>query len=109
MNRFITGVVTACAGWLAIGCGPSPAYEPEPRTPGDYAMPAPRTAEELAAQEQAAQPAPEQPQPQAANGDVAIGASADEYADTDPAALQDFKPALDGHGAWVDDSTYGTV
>jgi len=33
----------------------------------------------------------------------------DEFADTDPSALTDFKPALDPHGTWVEDPTYGTV
>jgi len=43
------------------------------------------------------------------NGDVAVGPSADDYADTDPSALTDFHGALDPYGTWVDDSTYGTV
>jgi hypothetical protein len=33
----------------------------------------------------------------------------DEYAETDPSALTDFRPALDPHGTWVDDPTYGTA
>jgi hypothetical protein len=33
----------------------------------------------------------------------------DEYADTDPSALADFRPALDPHGTRVDDPVYGTV
>jgi hypothetical protein len=33
----------------------------------------------------------------------------DEYADTDPSALTDFRPTLDPHGSWVDDPTYGTA
>jgi len=33
----------------------------------------------------------------------------DEYSDTDPSALTDFRPALDPHGAWVADPTYGTA
>ena len=32
----------------------------------------------------------------------------DEYADTDPSALTDFRQALDPYGTWVDDGTYGT-
>ncbi len=43
------------------------------------------------------------------NGDVAVGPSGDDYADTDPSALTDFHGALDPYGTWVDDSTYGTV
>lgn len=33
----------------------------------------------------------------------------DEYADTDPSALTDFRSTLDPYGTWVDDATYGTV
>jgi hypothetical protein len=33
----------------------------------------------------------------------------DEYADTDPSALTDFREALDPHGAWENDPSYGTV
>jgi hypothetical protein len=42
--------------------------------------------------------------------DVAIGGQdGDEYADTDPSALTDFRSALDPYGNWTDDPTYGTV
>lgn len=41
--------------------------------------------------------------------EMQIGASDDAYADTDPSALTDFRPALDPYGRWVDDPTYGTV
>ena len=44
-----------------------------------------------------------------ASGEYAIGADADAYDDNDPSALTDFRSALDSHGAWVDDPTYGTV
>jgi len=33
----------------------------------------------------------------------------DPYADTDPAALTDFRPTLDPHGTWADVPGYGTV
>ena len=33
----------------------------------------------------------------------------DDYADTDPSALTDFRPALDPYGNWVDDPSYGLV
>lgn len=33
----------------------------------------------------------------------------DEYVDTDPSALTDFREPLAPHGAWVEDPTYGTV
>src|SRR5215472_8149386 len=41
--------------------------------------------------------------------EVDVAAQSDAYADTDPSALQDFHPALDPYGTWVDDPTYGTV
>ena len=41
--------------------------------------------------------------------DVAVGVNGDEYADTDPSALSDFRATLDPHGTWVDDPTYGQL
>ncbi len=41
--------------------------------------------------------------------DTMVGVNPDAYADTDPSALTDFRPALDPHGTWVQDPTYGTV
>ena len=41
--------------------------------------------------------------------DKQVGVDGDSYADTDPSALTDFRPALDPHGAWADDPNYGTV
>jgi hypothetical protein len=35
--------------------------------------------------------------------------SQDQYADTDPSALTDFRSTLDPYGQWQDDPTYGTV
>ena len=64
----------------------------------------PATSAELAAQAEANEAARAE-----AAGEVAVGTDNDEYADTDPSALSEFKAPLDGHGAWVDDSTYGTV
>jgi hypothetical protein len=40
---------------------------------------------------------------------TAIDSAGDAYADTDPSALLTFRSALDGHGDWVEDETYGTV
>ena len=36
-------------------------------------------------------------------------AGRDAYEETDPSALTDFHQALDSHGTWVEDPTYGTV
>lgn len=106
LKTWSTAVGAALLALGAVGCG---AYEPEPEVPQyQYAEPAPRpmTADELAAYQAAH---PEQNQGE----EVAIGEDdtekADEYSETDPSALTEFKPALEGHGTWVDDATYGTV
>jgi hypothetical protein len=48
-----------------------------------------------------------------ANAAYAGGAPSDgpaeEYADTDPSALTDFRSALEPYGTWTDDATYGSV
>ena len=102
---------------FALGCGgieydreaeyPQQAvgYTPPPSTP-----PLPEAQPQPQAQPQdpalAAQGAPVDGQGQQ---DVAIGATSDEYADTDPSALTDFHSTLDPYGTWVEDETYGTV
>src|SRR5439155_27197383 len=35
--------------------------------------------------------------------------AADQYSDTDPSALSDFREPLAPYGAWVEDPSYGTV
>jgi hypothetical protein len=102
-TKILTTLALAAFGAFSIGCGPAPGYEPEPRMPVGY-VPAPAeplTSEELAAQNEA--------RAAQATGEIAVGADTEEYADTDPSALTEFKPALEGHGAWVDDATYGTL
>ena len=98
---------------LALGCGTieydrDPAYPQQVGyTPPDQQQVAPPPAppEQVAQQPQGNDVAAPAPQ-----GDVAIGApSGDEYADTDPSALTDFRSTLDPYGSWVDDGTYGTV
>ncbi len=44
-----------------------------------------------------------------ASGEYAVGADTDSYDDNDPAALSDFRGALEPYGTWTDDPTYGTV
>lgn len=44
----------------------------------------------------------------AQSADVVVTTS-DEYIDTDPSALSDFRDPLSPYGVWVEDSTYGTV
>ena len=107
-TKIMATVALVAVGALSIGCGPAPGYEAEPRVPTGYvppvgeSYPEPASSEELESRAQAAAEA-------STNGEVAVGADTNEYADTDPSALTEFKPALDGHGVWVDDSTYGTV
>ncbi|MGO8994134.1 MAG: DUF6600 domain-containing protein [Polyangiaceae bacterium] len=47
--------------------------------------------------------------PADSESDVAVGEEGDEYADTDPSALSDFRGTLDPYGSWVDDPNFGTV
>jgi hypothetical protein len=47
--------------------------------------------------------------PAQASADVAIGVDEGAYADADPSALTVFRPVLEGHGDWIEDSTYGSV
>ncbi len=108
--------------WLSlVGCGPAPGYEAEAQAPvgpspiEPLAPRAPEPASPTMAVASPSSPSIGAPAPDGTTVDVSdgtgvdVGLSADEYADTDPSALTDFKPALDGHGAWVDDPTYGTV
>jgi hypothetical protein len=44
-----------------------------------------------------------------ASGEYTVGADTDSYDDNDPAALSDFRGALDPYGTWTDDPKYGTV
>ncbi len=41
--------------------------------------------------------------------EIYIGADEDDYVDTDPSALTEFRGTLDPYGTWYDDGTYGTV
>lgn len=125
----VTAFVSMVAAAL-VGCGPAPGYEAEAETPANRAVAplAPRddafdqsvvgtsayrptrpVADVSDGQNLAAATGPTGVSTDGETSDVEIGANGDEYADTDPSALTDFKPALDGHGTWVDDSTYGTV
>jgi len=51
------------------------------------------------------QPAPAQPAP----APQPAAPDPNQYPDTDPSALTEFHPALDPHGRWVSDPTYGVV
>lgn len=109
-TTMLATMAVVAVGALSVGCGPAPGYEPEPRMPVGYTtmQGEPPTSEELAARAEARQNASVDAVAEA-NGEVALGAEGEQYADTDPSALTEWKPALEGHGQWVDDSTYGTV
>lgn len=102
-RRLLAGGLVAGAALLTVGCG---TYEPEPEYPQvQYVQAPPPSATDLQTQQQ---------QREAETGsEVALGVDANaedaDYPDTDPSALTEFKPVLEGHGRWVDDSTYGTV
>jgi hypothetical protein len=115
-------VVTAVSAALLIGCGSADwesdaAYPQAPPPAVGYTPPPPVAATQPAF----TPPPPAEPPPglQQPGGDVAVdGESApaeagygadDQYAETDPSALTDFRTALDPYGSWVDDPTYGTV
>lgn len=57
-----------------------------------------------------ATPTASPPAPTPADAAPAVDPGVDRpHADTDPRALTDFRPTLDPHGTWVNDSTYGLV
>ena len=121
--RIFAFVVAAALAPVLTGCAEeeadatAPAYPPAIGSTHDlmYATPAPD------GPQYAPQSAPVQPQYEAAvPGDQEIGGEApaqaepgygpdDQYADTDPSALEDFRSTLDPYGSWVDDPIYGTV
>ena len=97
--RTITTVVMAAATAFASGCGAYyedvPAFgESNPTAQVTYARADnPTQVQPVSGQEVNL----DQPQ------------DGDEYADTDPSALTDFKSTLDPYGTWQDDAQYGTV
>lgn len=99
MKAIITSAAAALALASLTGCGE---YYYEGRAPAygnvAYTEEAPVSQAAVSADVQAAQ-----------GQDVVVGASGDEYSDTDPSALSDFRTTLDPYGAWVEDGTYGTV
>ena len=104
---------------LTTGCGPSPRlrFSRAARSRLLHAAAPGTDAEPLSSEELAAQNAERGPQqgadPQApapGPNDIAVGGdNGDTYSDTDPSALTEFRPALDGHGQWINDPTYGTI
>ncbi len=98
------GEPTAAAPLSAPGEAPIPIEVPPPRPPAPPAEaaeqpPQPIVPGETTEEEYNSRPA-----------DVAaVADSEDEYSDSDPSALTDFRGALDPYGSWQDDPNYGTV
>jgi hypothetical protein len=75
-----------------VGQSAAPTSPPPPPPAQIPAPPSAPADDEVADGQQPVQPAP-----------------GEDYADTDPSALTDFRGALDPYGSWVDDPTYGTI
>ncbi len=99
-----------------VGCAEDD-YDREaayPQTIGYSVPPSQPPAAQPAPAEVAPPPAPVAPPAQDDEDDDGAAAAppaqaGDEYADTDPSALSDFRSTLDPYGSWREDPTYGTV
>jgi hypothetical protein len=87
----------------SLHCG-SQEESPPPSTPASVAPAAPS----VAAAPAAATPTAADPSDNT-SPEYVLGADPDSYADTDPAAVNDFRSTLQPYGTWADDPTYGTV
>jgi hypothetical protein len=76
-------------------------------TPGE--LPQGYTSDEQTPAAPVAEASPTYQNTQSVSADVSVTVAEDEYIDTDPAALSDFRDPLTPYGAWVDDPTYGTI
>jgi hypothetical protein len=86
-------VLAAVLAFSTAACGTTAEYYEEPQTPR---APVGRVAsDQMAADAEEARANSQQ--------------YADEFDDTDPAAITDFKETLDPYGTWVEDPAYGTV
>ena len=103
MSR-VAKVVVALALWGGVGCGSMSDFD---RPPPAYPPPAPPAADTIV---DTSQPVGYDSEAEAQARMQQAQASANaEFDDRDPSALSDFHEALDPHGQWVDDPTYGTV
>lgn len=119
LGMLLVGVALATGG--CGGAEPEARY-PEPPAPiGESRGPMPAQQNPTQAQTADATQGSQQPTMQNAQagsadmahgqggGDIAIGVDDSGYAETDPAALQDFREPLAPYGNWVEDASYGTV
>ena len=93
---------------LTVHCEPRDELAP-PATPSGSPSLLPPPPEAAPVEPSQESPAQDGDEAKYASGEVAVGAEKDAYDDDDPTALTDFHAALDPHGSWVDDSTYGIV
>jgi hypothetical protein len=106
LGMLLTVTLAACGGEEPEARYPEP---PQPigesRGPVTETPSQPEPAQQLAMQNAQAS-AGQQVQ---GGGDLSIGTDDSGYAETDPAALQDFREPLAPYGNWVEDASYGTV
>src|SRR5260370_38453041 len=103
-HRFASVLILGLALTLAR-CEPGDDVPP-PVTPTNPVAPASSSAPP-AASSTAEKAGPQDDETKYASGEYAVGEDTDAYDDNDPAALNDFRAALDPSGAWVDSPTYG--
>lgn len=122
-HGFVRGVLAACIVLLVcVASRPAKAQDddewitPAPAEPVDRATDAARAADAADAADAAIAPAPDDADWDDASDDLGeeysdqgAAPATDEYADTDPTALDDFRPYLDPHGQWVYDPVYGQI
>jgi hypothetical protein len=102
-------IVGSALALLSAGAACEPVPPDVPQNASDVPPPARPPAPAAPAAASAGVAAPGEGDAQYASAEYAVGENADAYDDNDPAALKDFRPALDPYGSWVDDRTYGTV
>jgi hypothetical protein len=106
LGRLGSSCVVLVVALAAGACEPADAFSP-PATPQNAAAAEP--ANEMPPAPEPIASAADEGAKTYASGEVAIGTEGGGYEDDDPSALADFRPALEPHGTWTDDSTYGTV
>ncbi|HEY8040494.1 MAG TPA: DUF6600 domain-containing protein [Polyangiaceae bacterium] len=98
------------------GCAEEEVEAREAAYPQPIGYTTPGTQTQAAAGELPPAPQPATQEQSGQSEEVVVGADGaaqaapgEEYADTDPSAVTDFRTTLDPYGSWVDDPTYGTV
>src|SRR5215208_3015074 len=100
-----TALIAACA-LVALARATPVMAQTAPDSSGGWFDPDSAKATDAKAPAKAAPRPAAAPQPQPAPAPAQPAADGS-YADADPSALTDFRPALDSYGYWVQDPTYG--